>query len=393
MCPLCEAPVARGDSFCEACGHPLASPSCVSCGAAAVDAEGYCERCGVRQPTARDHAESVLPHGAAAVTDRGLRRARNEDAVTLLTLTAPPPNPIPPEAATIPVTTSAPRTPPPGPPRTGGTIPPETLPPRAAGAVPLGTPPGATPADPAGTFPPPGATSAGRPVPSGTATSGAAGTVPSGTFPPSVTPAGGAVPLGAVGSGTIAVVCDGVGSSPRADEAAAAAVAAAAAALAEGRPHEEAFALAGLAVGKLASSPDHAPACTYVAAVARPGEITLCWAGDTRAYWLADVPADGGVRREGTLLTEDDVAPTGEITAWLGADYPDVRPRTRVFTPPGPGLLLVCSDGLWRYLAGYRFPTEGTPLDQARQMLRHALDSGGHDNVTIALIPLGGTHG
>ncbi len=170
-------------------------------------------------------------------------------------------------------------------------------------------------------------------------------------------------------------------------------MAAAAAALAEGRPHEEAFGLAGLAVGKLAGSPDHAPACTYVAAVARPGEITLCWAGDTRAYWLADVPADGGVRREGTLLTEDDVAPTGEITAWLGADYPDVRPRTRVFTPPGPGLLLVCSDGLWRYLAGYRFPTEGTPLDQARQMLRHALDSGGHDNVTIALIPLGGTHG
>ncbi|MDA0638799.1 protein phosphatase 2C domain-containing protein, partial [Nonomuraea sp. MCN248] len=152
--------------------------------------------------------------------------------------------------------------------------------------------------------------------------------------------------------------------------------------------HEEAFALAGAAVGKLAASPDAAPACTYVAAVVRPGEITLCWAGDTRAYWLA---ADG--RREGTLLTDDDAVPTGEITAWLGADFPDVRPRVRAFAPPGPGLLLVCSDGLWRYLDGYRFPAEGTPLDQVRHLLRHALDSGGHDNVTIALIPPGGPHG
>src|SRR5690606_5273751 len=83
-------------------------------------------------------------------------------------------------------------------------------------------------------------------------------------------------------------------------------------------------------VRRRAPSPDDAPACTYVAAVARPGEVTICWAGDTRAYWLADVAAPGGgVRREGMLLTEDDSAPTGEITAWLGADYPDVRPRIR----------------------------------------------------------------
>lgn len=294
-CPLCESPVAPGDSFCEACGHPLTSPACESCGAAAVDAEGYCERCGVRQPTVRDHAETVLPGGAAAVTDRGLRRARNEDAVAL-----------------------------------------HALPEGAAPTVP----------------------------------------VRSGALP-------------AAGPGVVVVVCDGVGSSPRADEASAVAAATAAGALLEGRTHEEAFAMAGQAVVKLAHSPESAPACTYVAAVARPGDVTLCWAGDTRAYWLSDTPEG----RVGTLLTEDDVARGGEITAWLGADYPDVQPRTRSFVPPGPGLLLVCSDGLWRYLDGYRFPADGTPLDQVRRMLRHALDSGGHDNVTIALIPLGGTHG
>lgn len=270
-CPVCETAVSAGDAFCEACGHPLGAPACTSCGAPAVDAEGYCERCGLRQPTGRDHAELELEGGAAGVTDRGLRRARNEDAMALLR----------------------------------------------------------------------------------------------------------------VGSATVTVVCDGVGSSPRADEAAAAAVEAAASALARGRPHQEAFALAGQAVAKLARSADDAPACTYVAAVAGPAEVTLCWAGDTRAYWLPG----------GTPLTEDDAAPTGEITAWLGADYLDVVPRLRGFVPPGPGLLLVCSDGLWRYLEGYRFPASGSPLDQARQMLRHALDSGGQDNVTIVLIPLGDAHG
>ncbi|MFD2354454.1 PP2C family protein-serine/threonine phosphatase [Nonomuraea ferruginea] len=147
-------------------------------------------------------------------------------------------------------------------------------------------------------------------------------------------------------------------------------------------------------MGKLAGSPDHAPACTYVAAVARPGEITLCWAGDTRAYWLADVPAAGGAcGGRGRCSPRTTSRPPGRSPPGSGPTTPTCAPRTRVFTPPGPGLLLVCSDGLWRYLAGYRFPTEGTPLDQARQMLRHALDSGGHDNVTIALIPLGGTHG
>ncbi|MGW3344581.1 PP2C family serine/threonine-protein phosphatase [Nonomuraea rubra] len=272
VCPVCEAPVLAGDAYCEACGHALGAPACASCGAAAVDAEGYCERCGARQPTGRDHAEIVLGGGAAALTDRGLRRSRNEDAVALL--------------------------------EADGTI--------------------------------------------------------------------------------VTVVCDGVGSSPRADEASAAAIETASAALARGLSHEEAFELAGRAVTKLATSLDDAPACTYIAAVVtRDGGVTLGWAGDTRAYLL---PA-------GTLLTEDDAVETGEITAWLGADAEDAGPHVRTLPPGTPGLLLICSDGLWRYLDGYDYPTAGTPLELAREMLRHALASGGQDNVTIALIPLGEAHG
>ncbi|MFF0776389.1 PP2C family serine/threonine-protein phosphatase [Nonomuraea wenchangensis] len=298
-CPVCGTPVYEGYAYCEKCGHTLGSPTCASCGAAAVDAEGYCERCGLRQPTGRDHAEIVLEGGAAAVTDRGLRRSRNEDAVALL----------------------------------------------------------------------------------------------------------------AAGRSTVAVVCDGVGSSPRADEASAVAVEAASAALIRGLSHEEAFELAGRAVTKLATSVDDAPACTYVAAVVRDGRISLAWAGDTRAYWLSaeplaeppdgiptrpldarpDEPPDGppGGPPDGALLTTDDAIETGEITAWLGADADDVRPHVRVFEPQGAGLLLVCSDGLWRYLDGHPLPAPGDPQALARELLRHALDSGGQDNITIALIPLG----
>ncbi|GAA3532369.1 hypothetical protein GCM10022419_009260 [Nonomuraea rosea] len=271
ICPVCEAPVLDGDTYCEACGHALGAPTCTSCGAAAVDAEGYCERCGLRQPTGRDHAETELDGGAAAVTDRGLRRSRNEDAMALV----------------------------------------------------------------------------------------------------------------AAGDAIVTVVCDGVGSSPRADEASAIAVETAAAALARGQSQQEAFELAARAVSKLATSVNDAPACTYVAAVATRDRFTLAWAGDSRAYWLP-----GGI-----LLTEDDAVETGEITAWLGADAEGVALHVRTLVPPEPGLLLVCSDGLWRYLDGYVFPATGTPLEMAREMLRHALDSGGQDNVTIALIPLGESHG
>ncbi|MFI7700120.1 PP2C family serine/threonine-protein phosphatase [Nonomuraea sp. NPDC049480] len=266
-CPVCEGPVLEGDTYCEACGHRLNAPACASCGAAAVDTEGYCERCGLRQPTGRDHAEIVLECGAAAVTDKGLRRSRNEDAMALL----------------------------------------------------------------------------------------------------------------ASGDAVVTVVCDGVGSSPRADEASAVAVEVASAALAGGLSQEEAFDLAGRAVAKLATSVHDAPASTYIAAVVERGRVTLGWAGDTRAYLLPG----------GALLTEDDAIETGEITAWLGADAEDVALNVQVFAPQGPGLLLICSDGLWRYLDGYTFPSAGTPLERAREMLRHALDSGGQDNVTIALIPLG----
>ncbi|WP_327086325.1 protein phosphatase 2C domain-containing protein [Nonomuraea sp. NBC_01738] len=274
-CPLCDYAVLPGDAFCEECGHPLSSPSCTACGAAAVDQDGYCERCGLRQPTGRDHEELALPSGAAGVTDKGLRRSRNEDAMALI-----------------------------------------------------------APDD---------------------------------------------------GPRTIAVVCDGVASSPRADEASALAVSTSVRALAAGASTKEAFGLAAMAVAGLTQDPGNAPACTYVSAEVSDGRVTLAWAGDSRAYWLP-----GWVQ-----LTVDDAAPTGEITSWLGADAGPVEPQVRTFAPSEPGLLCVCSDGLSGYL-DESVPDAGEPRELARHLLKHALDSGGRDNITIVLIPVtpsGGSDG
>jgi serine/threonine protein phosphatase PrpC len=64
------------------------------------------------------------------------------------------------------------------------------------------------------------------------------------------------------------------------------------------------------------------------------------------------------------------------------------------FEPPGPGALLLCSDGLWNYqpepakLAELALPAAHTdPLGAACSLLSFALDAGGTDNVTAVLAP------
>jgi len=64
------------------------------------------------------------------------------------------------------------------------------------------------------------------------------------------------------------------------------------------------------------------------------------------------------------------------------------------FEPPGPGVLMLCSDGLWNYqpdaakLAGLALPSALTdPLGAAGTLLKFALDAGGMDNITVVLAP------
>jgi len=219
----------------------------------------------------------------------------------------------------------------------------------------------------------------------------------------------------------VAVVCDGVSSSPRPDEAAQAAAQAAlpvllAAARAGGDMVEasRAAVLAGReSVAGLREPANERSATTFVSAVAARSDVTLCWLGDSRAYWLAQPASEslqltrddsvaGGMIEAGLATEEAAMAsPHAHVlTRWLGAEAADLggdparAPHVEHYSPPGIGVLLVCSDGLWNYLpeagdlAALALPKAMTdPLGAAVDMVQFAVDSGGADNITVVLIP------
>ncbi|MFF8742238.1 protein phosphatase 2C domain-containing protein [Streptomyces californicus] len=225
----------------------------------------------------------------------------------------------------------------------------------------------------------------------------------------------------------VAIVCDGVSSASRPDEASAAAATAANEALLASLPRgthpqqamHEAIVAASEAVNALAQEPagamghdahrhQNAPACTLVGAVVAGGLLIVGWVGDSRVYW---VPEDR--TRPTARLTEDDswaaqMVAAGlmneaeayaddrahAITGWLGADAYELEPHTAAFKPDRPGLVVVCTDGLWNYAesgeemaAAVPADAQERPLHAAQVLVGHALDGGGHDNVTVALLP------
>jgi len=185
------------------------------------------------------------------------------------------------------------------------------------------------------------------------------------------------------GERLVAVVCDGVSTSDRPDDAARLAADTAADVLAAGGSTEDAVGAAAEAVAALAPGCVEPPACTYVSAVLTGDEVRVGWVGDSRAYWLSDT--------ECRALTEDD-AIGHVLTAWLGADAGDVVPRELTLTPAEPGTVLLCSDGLWNYLGEARelrdhLRTASSPAAAAAGLVRYANDQGGHDNITVAVLP------
>ncbi|MFD6532301.1 PP2C family serine/threonine-protein phosphatase [Streptomyces sp. NPDC060184] len=225
----------------------------------------------------------------------------------------------------------------------------------------------------------------------------------------------------------VAIVCDGVSSAHRPDEASAAAAQAADASLLESLPRgthpqqamHDAIVAASRAVNALAGEQEgaaehdphrhqNAPACTLVGAVVAAGLLIVGWVGDSRVYW---VPADR--TQQPARLTEDDswaaqMVAAGlmneeqayaderahAITGWLGADAYELDPHTAAFKPDRPGTVVVCTDGLWNYAESAEEMAAAVPRDAgerplhgARVLVGHALDGGGHDNVTVALLP------
>jgi serine/threonine protein phosphatase PrpC len=109
QCPTCHVAVTTSEQFCEACGAelnptvaaPVPAPTevttkempvpddlsgtastCQTCGGE-VSSDGYCGTCGARAPTLRDHFTEQPAAWVAAVSDRGIRHTRNEDAMAL----------------------------------------------------------------------------------------------------------------------------------------------------------------------------------------------------------------------------------------------------------------------------------------------------------------------
>lgn len=228
------------------------------------------------------------------------------------------------------------------------------------------------------------------------------------------------------GGATVIVVADGVSSSEdpqvASGTAARTGVDACRTALLDGLPAAEA-AMAGLAaaaqaVRDIAVANGHAPSCTYVSAVVRSDadgtEITIANVGDSRAYWLhADAPDEPGNPPSQRLTSDDswaqalvDAGAMDEQAAmndprahtlirWLGADGP-VKPWSdsciRTLRTTGPGVLLLCSDGLWNYLSDAtalaEVATATAPAVAARELVEFALRCGGSDNITVAIVPV-----
>ncbi|MDV6012039.1 protein phosphatase 2C domain-containing protein [Haloechinothrix sp. LS1_15] len=217
----------------------------------------------------------------------------------------------------------------------------------------------------------------------------------------------------------VAIVCDGVGSGAHSGQAAQDAADAGAAellgCLADGldprKASTMAMAAAADAVTSLAGGgldEVDAPATTYVSVVATSTEVTVAWLGDSRAYWVAagtrDTTAatDGSVVDGAACLTIDHTVRNSyladgtraahTLTRWLGADSDGMDPQIVTVHPARPGVVVLCTDGLWGYL--------GDPAELAAEILGHrdaaeatlglveyALASGGRDNVAVIALP------
>jgi serine/threonine protein phosphatase PrpC len=229
-----------------------------------------------------------------------------------------------------------------------------------------------------------------------------------------------AIAIAQLAGTSVVVVCDGISSSTRPDTAATAAVDAAMGAvleaLGQGDSPTEATQLgtrsAAAAVSTLGEPGTNPPSCTYVSAIVTPDEVTIGWVGDSRAYWLdgtdsacltvddslamqlAAKAAAEGTGPDHPELPAADADPRAlALVRWLGADSEETEPKVVVFTPNGPGTVLVCSDGLHRYLpeperlAEAAAAVSGTPAATAAALTQLAMDAGGLDNIAVAIVP------
>ncbi len=209
-------------------------------------------------------------------------------------------------------------------------------------------------------------------------------------------------------SGVAIVVCDGVSTTENSAEASQAAADAALAVLVAADPSDPDAALAAAAsaareaVAEVPAGPSGTgnPSCTFVAALVAGNVLSVGWLGDSRAYWLGsqtkllthDHSWANEMAASGTMPLDEALKhpQAASITRWIGIDAPEVQPSVVTFEI-GSGHVVICSDGLWNYaetaeaLAANAAMTRSTPLEQAQSFVDFALESGGHDNITVVI--------
>jgi serine/threonine protein phosphatase PrpC len=222
----------------------------------------------------------------------------------------------------------------------------------------------------------------------------------------------------------VGVVCDGVGSVPGSEAASAVACRTVLATARDAVSHpdpadpgltdtggvdvtELAYACAEAAfdaVSALGGPGRDSPACTYVAGMVVGDVLVVSWIGDSRAYWLVPDEPDASC-----VLTTDDswaaeavavglLAPEAAyadprahaITRWVAADGPPGPAHVVAHAADRPGVLLICSDGLWNHVPHpadlARLVRDDGPPTTARAMLEAALEDGGTDNTTLVVV-------
>ena len=157
---------------------------------------------------------------------------------------------------------------------------------------------------------------------------------------------------------------------------------------------------------KLGALGDQAPSTTVVAAMVAGGRVTVGWVGDSRAYWIAEGLAEqmtvdhswmNEVVSSGLVSAEEAArSPKAHaITRWLGADAVggEAEPGVVSRAVDTSGFLLLCTDGLWNYaasaeemLALFEGAERRDVTEIARDLVKFALDRGGMDNITVALM-------
>ena len=384
-CPTCHAAVGDSELFCEACGAMLTptvdavdpqpteasakepvmpvdlggtASICKVCGGS-DSSDGYCDTCGARAPRLRDHFSEQPAPWVAAVSDRGTRHTRNEDAMALAADADPGSravlvvcdgvsNSIDSDVASLAAA-------------------------RAARAI----------------------LASSRSRGMGTDTSLVAAVIA--RIEAATNAASDAVLEVSKAAKSVAP-----GGSTTADSTTAGSTTAGSPTLGSATAQGPTPGIA--TVGNPAS-------CTFVAAVVEQNLVVVGSVGDSRAYWLPDsgsaraLTVDDSFAQEqiasGVPRKEAETGPQSHaITRWLGDDAPDHTPTTASMTITEPGWLMVCSDGLWNYCSpaddlsalvmrtASTSPAAAEPLALAGALVDWAIGQGGQDNITVALARL-----